>query len=58
MPMPHVETLPIPVICRVSVGGMVALVSAWQMADSPPTTAQQVAILHRFAAGATAATAD
>lgn len=40
-----------------TVGGMVALVSTWQMADAPPTTAQQVATLRAFAAAATSATA-
>ena len=38
-----------------TIGGMVALVSTWQMADTPPTTAQQVATLHTFAAAAAAA---
>ena len=38
-----------------TIGGMVALVSTWQMADAPPTTAQQVATLHTFAAAAAAA---
>ena len=31
---------------------MVALVSTWQMADAPPSTAQQVAALRAFAAAA------
>ena len=38
-----------------TIGGMVALVSTWQMADAPPSTAQQVAMLRRFAAAAAAA---
>lgn len=38
-----------------TIGGMVALVSTWQMADAPPSTAQQVATLHAFAAAAAAA---
>ena len=40
-----------------TIGGMVALVSTWQMADAPPSTAQQVATLHAFAAAAAAAVA-
>lgn len=38
-----------------AIGGMVALVSTWQMADAPPSTAQQVATLRRFAAAAATA---
>ena len=38
-----------------AIGGMVALVSTWQMADVPPSTAQQVATLRRFAAAAATA---
>jgi AcrR family transcriptional regulator len=38
-----------------TIGGMVALVSTWQMADAPPSTAQQVATLRAFAAAAAAA---
>ncbi len=41
-----------------AIGGMVALVSTWQMAATPPSTAQQVATLHTFAAAAAAAAAD
>ncbi|MBF4618473.1 hypothetical protein ITJ44_10355 [Clavibacter sp. VKM Ac-2873] len=40
-----------------AIGGMVALVSTWQMADAPPSTAQQVATLRAFAAATAAATA-
>ena len=40
-----------------TIGGMVALVSTWQMADAPPSTAQQVATLSAFAAAAAAAVA-
>jgi AcrR family transcriptional regulator len=40
-----------------TIGGMVALVSKWQMADTPPSTAQQVATLYTFAAAATSAAA-
>lgn len=38
-----------------AIGGMVALVSTWQMTDSPPSTATQVATLRTFAAAAAAA---
>lgn len=38
-----------------AIGGMVALVSTWQMADAPPSTAQQVARLRTFAAAAATA---
>ena len=38
-----------------AIGGMVALVATWQMADAPPSTAQQVATLRTFAAAAAAA---
>ncbi|MGO4301603.1 hypothetical protein [Leifsonia sp. RAF41] len=38
-----------------AIGGMAALVSTWQMADAPPSTAQQVASLRRFAAAAATA---
>ncbi|WP_328293741.1 hypothetical protein OG218_13530 [Kineococcus sp. NBC_00420] len=38
-----------------AIGGMVALVSTWQMADSPPSTAAQVATLRTLAAAAAAA---
>ena len=41
-----------------TIGGMIALVSTWQMADAPPSTAEQVAILRTFAAAAAAAGAD
>jgi AcrR family transcriptional regulator len=40
-----------------TIGGMVALVSTWQMAESPPSTAQQVAALRMFALSAAAAAA-
>ncbi|GAA4266308.1 hypothetical protein [Frondihabitans peucedani] len=40
-----------------TIGGMVALVSTWQMAESPPSTAQQVAALRMFAVAAAAAAA-
>ena len=35
-----------------TIGGMIALVSTWQMADAPPSTAEQVATLRSFAAAA------
>lgn len=35
-----------------TIGGIVALVSTWQMADAPPDTAVQVATLRAFAAAA------
>lgn len=38
-----------------AIGGMVALVSTWQMAENPPSTAQQVTALRMFAAAAAAA---
>ncbi|MFJ4075963.1 TetR/AcrR family transcriptional regulator [Curtobacterium sp. NPDC089991] len=38
-----------------TIGGMIALVSTWQMADAPPSTAEQVATLRTFAAAAAAA---
>ncbi|KRC66327.1 hypothetical protein ASE12_17125 [Aeromicrobium sp. Root236] len=38
-----------------AIGGMVALVSTWQMADTPPSTTQQVATLRAFAAAVAAA---
>ncbi|MCJ1714027.1 TetR/AcrR family transcriptional regulator [Curtobacterium sp. VKM Ac-2922] len=38
-----------------TIGGMIALVSTWQMADAPPSTAEQVATLRKFAAAAAAA---
>ncbi|WP_156463533.1 hypothetical protein [Curtobacterium sp. Leaf183] len=38
-----------------TIGGMIALVSTWQMADAPPSTAEQVATLRIFAAAAAAA---
>jgi len=38
-----------------AIGGMVALVSRWQMADAPPSTAQQVVTLRAFATSAAAA---
>ncbi|KJL30556.1 hypothetical protein [Microbacterium oxydans] len=41
-----------------TIGGMIALVSTWQMADAPPSTAEQVATLRSFAAAAAAAAAD
>ena len=37
-----------------TIGGMIALVSTWQMADAPPSTAEQVATLRAFAAAANA----
>ncbi|MFC5010361.1 TetR/AcrR family transcriptional regulator [Nocardioides plantarum] len=40
-----------------AIGGMVALVSTWQMADTPPSTAQQVTTLRRFAAAVATAPA-
>ncbi|KQY59889.1 hypothetical protein ASD11_10245 [Aeromicrobium sp. Root495] len=40
-----------------AIGGMVALVSTWQMADTPPSTAQQVTTLRGFAAAVAAASA-
>jgi AcrR family transcriptional regulator len=40
-----------------TIAGMVALVSTWQMADTPPSTAQQVATLRSLAIAAAAATA-
>lgn len=40
-----------------AIGGMVALVSTWQMADAPPSTPQQIEMLRAFAAGAAAVTA-
>ena len=40
-----------------TIGGMVALVSTWQMADAPPSTPQQIEMLRAFAAGAAAVTA-
>lgn len=40
-----------------TIGGMVALVSTWQMAETPPSTAQQVAALRMFAVAAAAAAA-
>ncbi|SMQ71320.1 hypothetical protein SAMN06295943_2239 [Agreia sp. VKM Ac-1783] len=39
-----------------TIAGMVALVSRWQMADTPPSIAQQIATLRTFAAGAAAVT--
>lgn len=41
-----------------TIAGMVALVSTWQMADTPPSIAQQIATLRTFAAGAAAAAAE
>ncbi|MBT1541596.1 hypothetical protein KK103_07490 [Curtobacterium flaccumfaciens pv. flaccumfaciens] len=41
-----------------TIGGMIALVSTWQMADAPPSTAQQVATLRTFAAAAAGARTD
>jgi AcrR family transcriptional regulator len=40
-----------------AIGGMVALVSTWQMADAPPSTAEQVTTLRRFAAAVATAPA-
>ncbi|ARC58597.1 hypothetical protein AS850_16025 [Frondihabitans sp. 762G35] len=39
-----------------TIGGMVALVSTWQMAENPPDITEQVATLRTFAAAAAAAT--
>lgn len=41
-----------------TIGGMVALVSTWQIADTPPTIAQQIATLRAFATGAAAVTTE
>ncbi|MBY0176120.1 hypothetical protein [Curtobacterium herbarum] len=38
-----------------TIGGMIALVSTWQMSTDPPSTAQQVATLRSFAAAAAGA---
>lgn len=40
-----------------AIGGMVALVSTWQMAAEPPSIAHQVAMLRTFAASAAVAAA-
>ena len=41
-----------------AIGGMVALVSTWQMAETPPSTARQVARLRAFTAAVAAVAPD